>query len=62
MFGALPHDIRLEHVATRSYPSGLVQREYLIAHWRRSIAANVVLLTSSVRRRRDDANAPGLGG
>lgn len=30
LFGALPHDIRLHHVATRHYPSGLVQSEYLI--------------------------------
>jgi dihydrofolate reductase len=28
LFGALPGDIRLRHVATRSYPSGLVQSEY----------------------------------
>jgi dihydrofolate reductase len=28
LFGALPHDIRLRHVATRNYPSGLVQSEY----------------------------------
>jgi dihydrofolate reductase len=28
LFGALPHDVRLRHVATRSYPSGLVQSEY----------------------------------
>jgi dihydrofolate reductase len=28
LFGSLPHDIRLRHVATRSYPSGLVQSEY----------------------------------
>ena len=28
LFGALPHDIRLRHVATRAYPSGLVQSEY----------------------------------
>jgi dihydrofolate reductase len=28
LFGALPHDIRLQHVATRHYPSGLVQSEY----------------------------------
>ena len=28
LFGALPRDIRLRHVATRSYPSGLVQSEY----------------------------------
>jgi dihydrofolate reductase len=30
LFGPLPHDIRLEHVATRAYPSGLVQSEYVI--------------------------------
>jgi dihydrofolate reductase len=28
LFGALPHDIRLRHIATRHYPSGLVQSEY----------------------------------
>jgi riboflavin biosynthesis pyrimidine reductase len=28
LFGSLPHDIRLHHVATRHYPSGLVQSEY----------------------------------
>jgi len=28
LFGALPHDVRLRHVATRHYPSGLVQSEY----------------------------------
>lgn len=31
LFGALPHDVRLRHVATRDYPSGLVQSEYHIA-------------------------------
>ena len=30
LFGALPHDIRLRHVATRHYPSGLVQSEYQV--------------------------------
>jgi dihydrofolate reductase len=30
LFGAVPHDIRLEHVATRSYKSGLVQSEYVV--------------------------------
>jgi dihydrofolate reductase len=30
LFGALPHDVRLRHVATRHYPSGLVQSEYQI--------------------------------
>jgi len=28
LFGTLPHDVRLQHVATRQYPSGLVQTEY----------------------------------
>ncbi|RUL63411.1 dihydrofolate reductase [Dyella dinghuensis] len=28
LFGAIPHDIALRHVATRSYASGLVQSEY----------------------------------
>jgi dihydrofolate reductase len=31
LFGTLPRDIRLRHVATRHYPSGLVQSEYHIA-------------------------------
>ena len=31
LFGTLPHDIRLRHVATRHYPSGLVTSEYEIA-------------------------------
>lgn len=30
LFGALPRDIPLHHVATRQYQSGLVQSEYLI--------------------------------
>ncbi|HEX8651916.1 MAG TPA: dihydrofolate reductase family protein [Pyrinomonadaceae bacterium] len=30
LFGTLPHDIRLRHVATRHYPSGLVQSEYQV--------------------------------
>jgi dihydrofolate reductase len=31
LFGSLPHDVRLRHLATRHYPSGLVQSEYEIA-------------------------------
>jgi dihydrofolate reductase len=31
LFGPLSHDLRLEHVGTRSYPSGMVQSEYLVA-------------------------------
>lgn len=30
LFGYLPHDIRFEHMATRSYPSGIVQSEYSV--------------------------------
>jgi dihydrofolate reductase len=30
LFGALPHDIRLHHVGTRQYPSGLVSSEYRV--------------------------------
>ena len=30
LFGHLPRDIRLEHVATQAYPSGLVKSEYLV--------------------------------
>jgi dihydrofolate reductase len=31
LFGSLPRDVRLVHVATRHYPSGLVQSEYHVA-------------------------------
>src|SRR5216117_852914 len=31
LFGAVPRDIALKHVATRHYASGLVQSEYLVA-------------------------------
>jgi dihydrofolate reductase len=30
LFGSLPHDIRLRHLATRQYPSGLVSSEYVV--------------------------------
>jgi len=30
LFGSLPNDVRLEHVATRHYASGLVQSEYRV--------------------------------
>jgi dihydrofolate reductase len=30
LFGAVPHDIRLDHVATRQYKTGLVQSEYRV--------------------------------
>jgi dihydrofolate reductase len=28
LFGSLPHDLRLRHVFTKTYPSGMVQSEY----------------------------------
>jgi len=31
LFGNLPHDIRLRHIATKQYPSGLVSSEYEVA-------------------------------
>ena len=31
LFGPLSHDVRLNHVAARSYPSGMVQSEYVFA-------------------------------
>jgi dihydrofolate reductase len=30
LFGTVPRDVRLRHVATRHYPSGLVQSEYQV--------------------------------
>jgi dihydrofolate reductase len=30
LFGSLPHDVHLKHVATQHYPSGLVKSEYQI--------------------------------
>jgi dihydrofolate reductase len=30
LFGTLPSDVRLKHVATRDFPSGLVQTEYQV--------------------------------
>jgi dihydrofolate reductase len=31
LFGALPRDVQLHHVATQHYPSGLVKSEYHVA-------------------------------
>ena len=31
LFGVVPYDIRLSHLATRQFPNGLVQSEYLVA-------------------------------
>jgi dihydrofolate reductase len=30
LFGALPGDVRLKHIATQQYPSGLVKSEYVV--------------------------------
>ena len=30
LFGRLPHDVRLKHVRTRDWPSGMVQSEYTV--------------------------------
>jgi riboflavin biosynthesis pyrimidine reductase len=30
LFGVIPHDIMLSHIATRQYASGLVQSEYVV--------------------------------
>jgi dihydrofolate reductase len=30
VFGSVPRDIRLSHIATRSYPGGMVQSEYRV--------------------------------
>ena len=30
LFGSLPQDIRLTHIATRTYPGGMVQSEYYV--------------------------------
>ncbi len=38
LFGPLPADVALEHVATRHYPSGLVQSEYTVAGGARDAA------------------------
>ena len=32
LFGSVPEDIRLRHVATRTYPGGMVQSEYELFH------------------------------
>ncbi|MGC2476192.1 MAG: dihydrofolate reductase family protein [Candidatus Sulfotelmatobacter sp.] len=32
LFGTLPRDIRLKHIGTQSYPSGLVKTEYEVVH------------------------------
>jgi len=30
LFGSLPHDVHLRHIATKQYPSGLVSSEYVV--------------------------------
>jgi dihydrofolate reductase len=36
LFGPVPRDIKLRHVATRSYPDGMVQSEYEVGDGRHS--------------------------
>lgn len=36
LFGPVPRDIKLRHVATRSYPGGMVQSEYEVGDGRHS--------------------------
>jgi dihydrofolate reductase len=38
LFGSLPHDIRLHHVRTTAYASGLVKSEYEVGDGRTSVA------------------------
>ena len=35
LFGALPQDVRLRHIATQSYATGLVKSEYAVIRWLR---------------------------
>ena len=48
LFGPLPHDIRLRHVATRSYKGGLVQSEYEI---RAALPSRIPKKRTTVARR-----------
>ena len=41
LFGALPHDIRLRHIATQSYASGLVKTEYEVMTYGRRAALHL---------------------
>jgi len=51
LFGPLQRDIRLEHVATRQYASGLVQSEYLVAPDKRTKPPHRRSRTINRRRR-----------
>jgi dihydrofolate reductase len=33
LFGALPHDVHLKHISTRSFPSGLVTTDYQVVRY-----------------------------
>lgn len=41
LFGPLPHDVQLRHVATRDYPSGLVQTEYEVMRKTKPLTAKL---------------------
>ena len=55
LFGPLPRDIALHHVATRSYPGGLVQSEYEIGPQPRTAPRKK---TTPSRRRKPGKNKP----
>jgi len=38
LFGSLPHDVKLQHVSTRSFPTGLVQSSYYIGETEKNLA------------------------
>lgn len=44
LFGPLPHDLRLHHITTRQYPSGLVQSEYEVVGTASNSPASTQLL------------------
>lgn len=52
LFGPVPRDIQLKHVATRSFPNGMVQSEYVIAS--QGFAAPPNSLLKPVYSRRTD--------
>ncbi len=52
LFGRLPHDIPLHHVATRSYKGGLVQTEYTIDRTRQRAAKKAAKAPAKTPKRK----------
>jgi hypothetical protein len=52
LFGSLPHDISLRHVATRSYKGGLVQSEYAVGKAPRTRERKTSKAPARTKRRR----------